>query len=830
MRDDFLDDDVEMDGPSLNIHGDTSESSEDEEEIKPKKKAAAKPKAVPKKSPVKPKAKAAPKKKTDDADTPAKPKFDFAAAAARRAAGPANPGSKEIPQGAPDCLAGLTLVFTGELSSLARQEAVDLAKRYGATVTGAPSGKTSYVVIGENAGQAKIKVIKAKNIAMIDEDQFLDLIATRPGGILDDKQLAKIEKDKKAMVEQAAEMLQREKEEESKMKRKAKVMAKEGVATKKTYAASSQLWTTKYAPTKLSEICGNKAPVERLAAWLESWPKLYKEGFKKGGKDGLGLYRAVLISGGPGIGKTTSAHLVAALKGYNPIELNASDVRSKKLIENATNIDNSSLDAWFGGKDVSTETVAGVRIGKRSCLIMDEVDGMSGGDRGGVGALNVLIKKTRIPIILVCNDSKSPKMKPLQHTTYNMTFRKPSANEIRSRIMTILFKEGMKLEKNVVDQLIESTGSDIRQILNMLSTWRLNRKDMSFDESKKLGLMSEKYSVQTPFNIIPQLIGPYSWSKTSRSTLNDKMELYFQDFSFVPLFLQENYLKNAPARVASVNDTPEAVMKRLDLFSKAADSISDGDLIDRMVHSSEQHWSLLPAHAFASTIRPASMIYGPSAEGGYNAVSFPQWLGQNSKQTKLSRQLGDIQIRMRLKVSGSRQEIRQEYMPALAYKIVLPLTKADALDALEQEIMPVMDDYYLSKEDWDAFVELGVGHMQDEKILKLIPSATKAAFTRSYNKRDHPIAFHKGDLFAGRKMAAEKGPKPDTEDVQDDDGPEAAVEETKSGDDDEDEDDNNDLSKDKLIKVGGAKGKGKGKAAAKPKPAGKTAGAKKSPS
>ena len=38
-----------------------------------------------------------------------------------------------------------------------------------------------------------------------------------------------------------------------------------------------------------------------------------------------------------------------------------------------------------------------------------------------------------------------------------------------------------------------------------------------------------------------------------------------------------------------------------------------------------------------------------------------RWLGQNSKQTKLGRQLGDIQIRMRLKVSGSRNEIRQEY-------------------------------------------------------------------------------------------------------------------------------------------------------------------------
>lgn len=43
--------------------------------------------------------------------------------------------------------------------------------------------------------------------------------------------------------------------------------------------------------------------------------------------------RAVLITGPPGIGKTTSAHLVAKLEGYTPIELNASDARSKKLIE-----------------------------------------------------------------------------------------------------------------------------------------------------------------------------------------------------------------------------------------------------------------------------------------------------------------------------------------------------------------------------------------------------------------------------------------------------------------------------------------------------------------
>lgn len=55
-------------------------------------------------------------------------------AAQRRAAGPVAPGSKPIPDGRPNCLAGLTLVFTGELSSLSRDDAIDLAKRYGAYV------------------------------------------------------------------------------------------------------------------------------------------------------------------------------------------------------------------------------------------------------------------------------------------------------------------------------------------------------------------------------------------------------------------------------------------------------------------------------------------------------------------------------------------------------------------------------------------------------------------------------------------------------------------------------------------------------------------------
>jgi replication factor C subunit 1 len=41
-----------------------------------------------------------------------------------------------------------------------------------------------------------------------------------------------------------------------------------------------------------------------------------------------------------------------------------------------------------------------------------------------------------------------------------------------------------------------------------------------------------------------------------------------------------------------------------------------------------------------------------------------------------------------------------------------------------------MDEYYVSKDDWDTFVELGLGEFRDEVVLKRISTATKTAFTK----------------------------------------------------------------------------------------------------
>ncbi|CAL1702003.1 unnamed protein product [Somion occarium] len=775
--------------------------SDEDEYDKPVPKSSKKAKDTPVKStPAIHKAAKKPTAKADDEVTndsenkpKPKPKFNWAAKAAKIAAGPSQPGSKQVPTPAdPNCLSGLTFVFTGELSAFSRDEAVDLAKRFGGRVTGQPSSRTSYVVVGQDAGPSKLAAIKKNNLKTLDEDGFLNLIATRVPDQSDEKLQKKLAKEQDAIKQAAMEMDRRE--------RKAK----------STTAPSTQLWTDRYAPQALKEICGNKGQVEKLQQWLQDWPASLKSGFKKPGKSGMNVFRSVLISGPPGIGKTTSAHLCAKLAGFTPIELNASDSRSKKLVESSTNISNTSLDGWMHGG--SATNVAGVPLTDRSCLIMDEVDGMSAGDRGGLGALVALIKKTKIPIICIANDKNTPKMKSLVNVAYNLPFRRPDAAAIRSRIMTIAFKEKMKIPANVVDELVQGAQSDIRQVLNMLSTWKLSSNTMDFDEGKAMAKMNEKGTILTPFDVTHKMLGPYLFSATSRETLNNKMELYFQDFSFMPLFIQENYLKTEPAKLK--NDSgPERHMKHLQLMDKAASSISDGDLVDALIHGPEQHWSLMPLHAVCSTIRPASFLYGSG--GGYGSphpVSFPQWLGQNSKQNKLHRELTDMQARMRLKVSGDRNETRQSYVPTLFTHLVKPLM--DEGSSAVDEVIDKMDDYFLNREDWDAVVELGVGDHKEEVVLKKISPATKTALTRKYNAKEHPIAFHKAeDLGKAAKKIAAPGPAPDLEEaVEVDEELEEASEESPKGDDD-------DLSTDSLIKApkkiqvaGGPKGKAKAKA------------------
>lgn len=700
-----------------------------------------------------------------------------------------NPGSKEIPEGKENCLFGLTFVFTGILQSLERSQAQDLVRQYGGKVTTAPSKNTSYVVLGEQAGPKKIEKIGKLGIKMIDEDGLLKMISIMPAQGGDSAAAQKAAEKRLTEESQAREAAAVMKREEAKVQQQSSAKMK-GVALgsqTRPILPCNQLWTSKYAPNTIKDVVGNKTLVERLAKWLADWPKSLKANFKKPGPDGYGVYRAMLLSGPPGVGKTTSAHLVAQLAGYDILEFNASDTRSKRLLEDGLKgvVNNASLRGFFATDGAELD------IGKkRLVLIMDEVDGMSAGDRGGVGALNAIIKQTTIPIICICNDRSSQKLKPLDKTTFDLRFSKPTKDQVRSRIMSIAYKEGLQVSPQAIDQLVEGTGSDIRQIINLLSTYRLSSTSMDQSQGKTGAKNAEKHIILKPWDIVGKFLSGANYHERSPVSLNEKIELYFNDHDLSYLMVQENYLNTTPDKVRSAGGKPkDQELKRLQLVASAARGISDGDLVDSMIHGPQQHWSLMPVHAVFSCVRPCSFVAGASGRTAFTSV-----LGNMSKLSKATRLLREIRAHLRLKVSGDKHEIRRDYIPALFNSLpkVLLARGADSIP----DVIATMDDYFLTKDDYDSLLELGIGENNREQIDAQIPAATKSAFTRQYNKMTHPMAFITTDPGVASKKLGAATDAPDIEDAVDNaDADDLAAEAEKPADDDS----QIDLKKDKLI-------------------------------
>lgn len=706
----------------------------------------------------------------------------------------------DFPEGQPNCLLGLTIVFTGILPNLERGAAETLAKRYGARVTKSISSRTSLVVLGEEAGFKKVEKIRELGIKAIDEDGFRQLISGMPaeGGDSDAAMKArqKLEAEQAKAEKDAEELASNEKLEQEALILKKRNSIKAGEVIKEPVREGDQLWTVKYAPKNLQQICGNKSSVNKLHNWLENWQDSSRQGFKSPGKTGTGIYRAAMLYGPPGIGKTTVAHLVAKELGYDILEQNASDVRSKSLLnENVKNsLDSMSIVGML--KETSDKT-KNDKVGKRFVIIMDEVDGMSGGDRGGVGQLAQYCRKTSTPMILICNERSLPKMRPFDRICLDIQFRRPDANSIKSRLMTIAIREKFKLDASIIDKLVQATRGDIRQIINLLSTISTTTKSIGHENIKNISDAWEKNVALKPFDIASKLLsgGIYTELGASRFDLNAKIGLYFDDFDFAPLMIQENYLNTAPQNL-------EPDVSHLMAVAEAADSISLGDLIEKKIRSSEQLWSLLPLHGVMSSVRPASKVAGRMV----GRINFSAWLGQNSKTNKYNRILQELYYHTTLNTSTDKIGLRLNYLTAFKRRLLNPIV-SDGANAIPT-VIEMMDEYFMTKEDWDFIMELLVGNENTDALIKKIPTAVKSSFTRQYNSMTHPVAIYRA---ATAVVGTQRTAKPDYEDIVD------ADDDVPLPEDEEASDGNLDLKKDKLIKAKASKPKTKAKKKSAPK-------------
>ncbi|KAF3975047.1 hypothetical protein CMV_001674 [Castanea mollissima] len=635
---------------------------------------------------------------------------------------PPHKGEKEVPEGAPNCLAGLTFVISGTLDSLEREEAEDLIKRHGGRVTGSISKKTNYLLCDEDIGGQKSS--KAKELgfislyitAFLTEDGLFDMIrASNPAK-------APVQEESKRPVVDKVALLPK--------KSPWKIEAKDSIGNSlaaavsgkglisglspakhktQTIAMNALTWTEKYSPKVLKDIIGNESLVDRLQKWLANWNAQFLDtGNKKQSKRHLSkkeekgkkknnsaAKKAVLISGTPGIGKTTSAKLVSQMFGFQAIEVNASDSRGKADARIEKGIAGSNANSI---KELVNNEALSVNMDQskhpKTVLIMDEVDGMSAGDR---------------------ETKKSGELCLL------LEFKKPEESQMAKRLMEVAYAEGLQVNQIALKELAERVNGDMRMALNQLQYMSLSMSVIKYDDIRQRLHSGAKDQDISPFTAVDIL-----FRSNGKLRMDERIDLSMSDPDLVPLLIQENYQV-------------------------------------RLIRRYRQ-WQLSQIGSLASCIIPAALLHEQMEtrkQRKNNFIRFGGWLGKNSTTGKNLKLLEDFHIRLlaSCECSLGRETLRVEYLTLLTpilKRLTEPLQELPK-DGAAQKFVEFMNMYSISWEDFDTIVELskfqGHPNMLDGK-----QRAVKATLTKAYKEGRKTRMVRAADLvkLPGMKKAPKK--------------------------------------------------------------------------
>ena len=288
-------------------------------------------------------------------------------------------------------------------------------------------------------------------------------------------------------------------------------------------------WTEKYRPKTIDEVVGNERALIELTKWASLW------------NTGIPKKRAVILSGKPGTGKTSSALALANDFGWISIELNTSDARNAAKIKNVATF--GALNETFSddGSFLSSQN------GGRKLIILDEADNLYEkiegsnknendlSDKGGKKAIIDTIKSTSQPIILIVNDYYALTKgggEALKTLCKHIKFYDPFSSMVFTLLRKICLKEGINVDQNVLKTIADRCKGDIRSAINDLQSLCLDR---TLVDTKSLNVLGYRDREKDIFNALREV-----FKTRNIKAIRESLSHLNEDPKLVILWINEN--------------------------------------------------------------------------------------------------------------------------------------------------------------------------------------------------------------------------------------------------------------------------------------------------
>ena len=279
--------------------------------------------------------------------------------------------------------------------------------------------------------------------------------------------------------------------------------------------------------------------------------------------------RGMYIYGSPGTGKTVFVERILKKLNYDIIKYDAGDVRNKTIVDQITkhNMSDKNVLSLMQKKT------------KKIAIMMDELDGMNSGDKGGINTLIKLIrpKKTKkqkkedttmIPIICIGNYHIDKKIKEMIKICETIELKTPTKKQIKN-IINILMP---KLEDELKEQMTGFIQGDLRKLK---STFDIYKNQESILKNQLIQNMFQKKNYNEDVkDIIKKLLN-------NKYRLNQHTELMNEtDRTSVGLLYHENII-----------DVLESLPKKdtIPFYKNILKNVSFADYIDRITFQ-KQIW------------------------------------------------------------------------------------------------------------------------------------------------------------------------------------------------------------------------------------------------